>query len=82
MINWKEHRIRAGLTQKTVSEKLGYESAQFVSNWERGISHPPPKAFKMLCKFYNLPYKEYVDHFVMDQISSYENDLKKKMGLL
>jgi transcriptional regulator with XRE-family HTH domain len=36
----KERRIAAGLSQIDVSRKLGYTSAQFVSNWERGIAKP------------------------------------------
>lgn len=37
----KNARIKAGLTQNEVSKALGYSSAQFVSNWERGLSQPP-----------------------------------------
>ncbi|MBX3033569.1 MAG: helix-turn-helix transcriptional regulator [Bdellovibrionaceae bacterium] len=34
-------RIKSGLTQAQVARKLGYTSAQFVSNWERGVARPP-----------------------------------------
>ncbi len=34
-------RVSAGLTQLDVTNALGYTTAQFCSNWERGISIPP-----------------------------------------
>lgn len=34
-------RLAAGLTQWDLASRLGYVTAQFVSNWERGISLPP-----------------------------------------
>lgn len=34
----KEKRLAAHISQKTVAEKLGYTTAQFISNWERGVS--------------------------------------------
>jgi ribosome-binding protein aMBF1 (putative translation factor) len=34
-------RENAGLTQKQIADGLGYTTAQFVSNWERGIAMPP-----------------------------------------
>ncbi len=37
----KNAREKAGLTQQEVAQRLSYTSAQFVSNWERGVSSPP-----------------------------------------
>ena len=37
----KEGRMKAGLTQRQLAEKLGYTSPQYVSNWERGRVAPP-----------------------------------------
>lgn len=43
----RDARVSAGLTQRDVSAKMGYTSAQFVSNWERGVCAPPhPHAAK------------------------------------
>ena len=36
----KKMRLKAGLSQRDVSTALGYTSPQYVSNWERGKSHP------------------------------------------
>ena len=44
----QDMRIRAEMTQREVSVKLGYSSAQFISNFERGISSPPLKKLKDL----------------------------------
>lgn len=45
----KKHRKQVGIKQKEVSAQLGYTSAQFVSNWERGISWPPLKDVNKVC---------------------------------
>ena len=38
---FRDMRKKAGLSQLEVSKRLGYGSAQFVSNWERGLASPP-----------------------------------------
>lgn len=43
-------REAAGLTQKDVATKLGYVSAQFISNAERGLCKVPKDKFKKLSK--------------------------------
>lgn len=48
-------RVRNGLTQREVSQELGYSSAQFISNFERGISAPPLKKIQILARRYKLP---------------------------
>jgi transcriptional regulator with XRE-family HTH domain len=45
----KAMRLRAALTQDELARKLSYSSAQFVSNWERGISLPPLDILAKLC---------------------------------
>ena len=48
----KQLRESAEVSQKVVAEKFGYESPQFVSNWERGTSKPPVTAIKKLASIY------------------------------
>lgn len=48
----KELRIKSGKTQREVSTVLGYSSAQFISNFERGIALPPLKKLKTLQELY------------------------------
>lgn len=47
-------RERNGLTQSDVAKEMGYSTAQFVSNWERALSYPPPKVIPRLAKMYGL----------------------------
>ncbi|RYZ96490.1 MAG: XRE family transcriptional regulator, partial [Proteobacteria bacterium] len=49
------------LTQRSVSLSLGYSSAQFISNFERGIAAPPLKKLKILARLYKMPTDRVVD---------------------
>jgi transcriptional regulator with XRE-family HTH domain len=54
----QEMRIKSDLTQREVSLELGYSSAQFISNFERGISSPPLKKLKELIRMYKMPIEK------------------------
>jgi transcriptional regulator with XRE-family HTH domain len=75
----KKSRENTGLSQTFVSSKLGYSSPQFVSNWERGLSHPPLKSLKKIAKLYKLRDKELFDIFVDSYLVDVESDLRKKI---
>lgn len=75
----QQSRINAGLSQKEVSEKLGYTSAQFISNWERGVSTPPPKSAKKLANMYGVSLEEFLDLLLKDTIQQVTIDFKKKV---
>lgn len=64
--NLKDCRNKAGLTQKNVADRLGYSSAQFISNFERGIAAPPVKRIRVLAKIYypHLDKKTVVEMYV------------------
>lgn len=47
-----ELRLKAGLTQRDVSDLIGYSSGQYISNFERGIALPPLAKLKMLVSIY------------------------------
>jgi transcriptional regulator with XRE-family HTH domain len=54
----KNKRLNATLTQQQASTLLGYQSSQFLSNLERGLSKPPlPVLFKM-CDVYGISEEE------------------------
>lgn len=53
----KEKRSAIGLTQSQVAERLGY-TAQFITNWERGISNPPPSTLKKISTVLKIPPQE------------------------
>ena len=46
----KNARVKAGIAQGALAKKMGYASAQFVSNWERGICRLPLKKAILFCE--------------------------------
>lgn len=50
----KKARQSRKYSQGDVAKVLGYSSAQFISNLERGISPPPLKVLKVLVKLYDV----------------------------
>ena len=58
---FKSARETSGLTQKQVADHLSYSTAQFISNWERGLSAPPMETLPTLTKLYKLNQKDVVD---------------------
>ncbi len=56
----KKKREDAGLTQRDVASHLKYTTAQFVSNWERGISMPPLDALPRLSKLLAVSAKDFI----------------------
>lgn len=56
---FKNCRIRAGITQKSLSNRLGYTTPQFVSNWERGKGAPSKEAMKVLVRVLSIQMSEF-----------------------
>lgn len=54
----REYRIKSGMTQLELANKLGYESMQFVSLFERGISKIPLKVIGKLIIILGIPEKK------------------------
>lgn len=57
--NWLGHKIRKArekksMTQLELAKKLGYDSMQFVSLFERGLSKVPANVVGKLCEILNL----------------------------
>lgn len=76
-----EKRIAANLTQKEVAEQLGYETAQYVSNWERGISQPPVQSLKKIAYLYRTSAQELFETFLLNTVHKTQNDLKRKFNM-
>ncbi len=70
----KEKRETAGLSQKDVSQKLGYTSTQFISNWERGLASPPLVALAELVQLYKINKAEFMDKILEDKRLFIENE--------
>jgi len=75
-----EKRIKAGLSQKDVSDKLGYTSPQFISNYERGLCSPPLKKLKKIAELYKIKPKVIADLMIKYSTEAiyHEMDIKKK----
>lgn len=73
-------RLQAGLTQSDVAKVLGYTSAQFISNWERGLSAPPMEVFKKLSKCYNISVDELFQVFLHESLRQVEENLTKQFA--
>ncbi|HEY1078852.1 MAG TPA: helix-turn-helix transcriptional regulator [Bdellovibrio sp.] len=75
----KQKRENAGLSQKQVSEKLGYTTPQFISNWERGISTPPMKTVKKLASMYSISVDEIFNLLLQETLQQVTLDFKQKL---
>lgn len=67
-------RKAAGLSQSEVGKKLGYSSAQFVSNFERGNCTPPLKALKTLVRIYNIEPEELIEKVMLEKKQQIEKE--------
>lgn len=67
----KKRREKAKLSQGQLAKALGYKTAQFVSNMERGISLPPKEAVDKLCKLLNIQKKDLVKRILNDIAKDY-----------
>ena len=54
---FKQMREEKKLSQGDISKFLGWTTAQFVSNWERGLSYPPQKQLEKICFKFDLDYQ-------------------------
>lgn len=78
----KEKRKAAQLSQVQVADTLGYKSAQFISNWERGISSPPVETLRVLANLYKVPEEEMLQKIIDATIEDVRAELEKRFKLL
>ena len=64
---WKNLRERAGLTQREVSDALGYSTPQFISNVERGRCRFPIQKLPKIRKLYRLSVEQVVELIVKEE---------------
>jgi transcriptional regulator with XRE-family HTH domain len=76
----KDKRSVAGLSQRDVADKLGYSTPQFISNWERGISHPPISALKKLSDLYKVSAEELFEMTLDLTIQDVTRDMRRKFA--
>ncbi len=74
---WRE---KAGITQQEVSELFKYDSAQSISNWERGVSPIPKEKLFALLKLFKVPQHELVAFLQKEQEKALKRFLKAAQG--
>lgn len=74
---WKRLREAAGLTQKEVSDALGYSTPQFISNVERGRCRFPIQKLTKIKKLYRLSTDQVVNLVLSEEKNGLVKVLKK-----
>jgi transcriptional regulator with XRE-family HTH domain len=74
----KDERAKSGFTQAEVAEKMGYETAQFLSNIERGKSAIPYEFIRKVIKIYGVSETVVVQYLVSLQQEFIEAEIKNK----
>lgn len=74
----QDARIKVGLSQKEVADRLGYQTAQYVSNWERGIATPPGRTLRKLADLYRIPAEELYEVILDFVLAQTRQDLEKE----
>jgi len=72
----REYRLKAGMTQLELSQKLGYESMQFVHLMEIGRSKVPLKTLGKLIVILNLPEKKIVSELIANETKALLKEIK------
>jgi transcriptional regulator with XRE-family HTH domain len=76
-----DSRLKAGLSQKEVSDHCGYNTAQVISDWERGVRSPPSIMLKKLVKLYGVSMEKFFEVVLEEKTLILENKLRKTFGL-
>ena len=74
----KKCRETQGLSQKDVSAQLGYNTSQFISNWERGLSQPPIPSLRKLAKLYKIDAEVLFNVILEAQVELVRHTLREK----
>ncbi len=65
----KSARCNLGFSQAYIAKKLGYSTAQYVSNYERGLCLPANKNIRKICKILKIEPKILYELYI-EEISS------------
>ncbi len=60
-VYFKNVRLQRGMSQLELARQLGFQSAQIVSNWERGLCAPPMNAMVKMVSMFSLAQNEVMD---------------------
>ena len=73
----KKSREAQDLSQLEVSKKLGYNTAQFISNWERDRSLPPINVLKKIARLYKVDPQDLFQIFMDQKVKIYKAELQR-----
>jgi transcriptional regulator with XRE-family HTH domain len=73
----KQRRESLGLTQADIARVINCDTAQYISNNERGMSYYADKHFRVLSKYLKVPLREMIRMRARDV----EVKLCKKLGV-
>lgn len=71
----KDYRSKKGLTQLELSEKLGYDTPQFVSIIERGLAKVPLNVLGQLIVLLGIPERKVTKLLTV----AYQNEVQKEI---
>lgn len=74
----KEQRIKVGLSQLKVAKAVKYQTAQAISNWERGLSTPPLTHIGLYAKALKKPSNWIIGLMVDDYKKNLTASTRKK----
>lgn len=77
-IQWKNLREKAGLTQREVSDSLGYSTPQFISNVERGRCRFPVQKLAKIKKLYRLSADQMINLILSEEKQVLIKFIKRK----
>ena len=66
------------MSQKDVSTHLDYNTSQFISNWERGLSQPPIPTIRTLAKLYKIEAEVLFNVILEAQVEMVRQTLRQK----
>lgn len=78
----KSMRQKSGFTQQDLAYKLSYSTAQFVSNWERGVSLPPLEILPRLSNLCKIPPRSLVEALFRYQEEALKVHKKQLLSVL
>lgn len=73
---FKQWRLKAGLSQRQLADKLGYSTPQFLSNNECGISAPSFNIVKRMSQALGVPASEIADEIERFKRANFEAGIK------
>ena len=76
-----QKRRKAGVSQAFLARKLGYKTAQYISNWERGASVPPLRKMRPLSTVLKIPVKELISAIVNATEDQLRSELLQKFKI-